>query len=174
LLSQHPDVEQRLHAELSEALAGRAPTLDDLPRLPYNRMVIEETLRLYPPAWGMSRQSVNEDEFGGFRLPAKASLNVVINNVHHDPRFWDEPERFEPERFLPERSANRPHFAYLPFGGGPRQCIGNQFALTEAQLLLASMVQRYQLRVLPGHPVKPNPIFVMRTSHGLPATAHRR
>ena len=99
---------------------------------------------------------------------------MVINNVHYDPRFWDEPERFDPERFLPERSADRPHFAYLPFGGGPRLCIGNQFALTEAQLVLASVAQRYQLRLLPGHPVKPMPIFVLRTSHGLPVTAHRR
>ena len=174
LLSQHPEVEQRLAAELSEVLAGRAPTLEDLPKLRYNRMIIEETLRMYPAAWSMSRQSVEADELGGYHLPAGGSLNVVINNVHYDPRFWDEPERFDPERFLPERSADRPHFAYLPFGGGPRLCIGTQFALTEAQLVLASVAQRYQLRLLPGHPVKPMPIFVLRTSHGLPVTAHRR
>jgi cytochrome P450 len=174
LLSQNPAVEQRLHAELAEVLGGRTPTLEDLPRLRYNRMVIDETLRLYPPAWGITRQSVGPDEFGGYRLPPKASLTLVINNVHHDPRFWDNPECFDPERFLPERSAHRPHFAYLPFGGGPRQCIGNQFALTEAQLVLATVVQRYQLRLVPDHPVRPNPIFVLRTSHGLPVTAHRR
>jgi cytochrome P450 len=163
-----------LQAELSAVLAGRLPTSDDLPRLRYTRMIIDETLRLYPAAWSMSRQSVKEDELGGFRLPARASLNVVINNVHRDPRWWDEPDRFDPERFLPERSANRPHFAYLPFGGGPRLCIGSQFALTEAQIILAAVAQRYQLRVLPGHPVRPNPIFVLRTSNGLPVTAHRR
>lgn len=174
LLSQHPDVEQRLAAEVSEVLAGRLPTIEDLPKLRYTRLVIDETLRLYPPAWSMSRQSLHEDELGGYRLPAGASLNVTINNVHRDPRFWDDPERFDPERFLPERSANRPHFAYLPFGGGPRLCIGNQFALTEAQIMLASVAQRYQLRVIPGHPVRPDPIFVLRTSHGLPVTAHRR
>ena len=174
LLSQHPEAEQHLHAELSEVLAGRSPTLDDLPKLRFNRMVIEEALRMYPPAWSMSRQSVAEDELGGYRLPAGSSFNVCINNVHYDPRFWDHPERFDPERFLPERSADRPHFAYLPFGGGPRLCIGNQFALTEAQLVLASVAQRYQLRLVPGHPVQPNPIFVLRTSHGLPVTAHRR
>ena len=173
LLSQHPEVEQCLHAELAEVLGGRAPTMDDLPKLRFNRMIIEETLRLYPPAWSMSRQSIDEDEIGGYRLPAKASLNVVINNVHRDPRFWDEPERFNPERFLPERSANRPHFAYLPFGG-PRLCIGNQFALAEAQLVLAIVAQQYQLRLIPGHPVRPAPIFVLRTSDGLPMTAHRR
>jgi cytochrome P450 len=174
LLSQNPAVEQRLHGELAEVLGGRTPTLEDLPRLRYNRMVIDETLRLYPPAWGITRQSVGPDEFGGYRLPPKASLTLVINNVHHDPRFWDNPECFDPERFLPERSANRPHFAYLPFGGGPRQCIGNQFALTEAQLVLATVAQRYQLRLVPDHPVRPNPIFVLRTSHGLPVSAHRR
>ncbi len=174
LLSQHPEVEQRLQAELSEVLAGRAPAIDDLPKLRYNRMVIDETLRLYPPAWSMSRQSLDEDVIGGYRLPAGASLNVCINNVHRDPRFWDEPDRFDPERFLPERGANRPHFAYLPFGGGPRLCIGNQFALTEAQLVLAMVAQQYELRLLPGHPVKPAPIFVLRTSDGLPMTAQRR
>lgn len=174
LLSEHPEVERRLHAELSRELAGRVPTIDDLPRLPFNRMVIEETLRLYPPAWSIARESLGADELGGYRLPPKGSLNVAIDVVHHDPRFWPDPDRFDPERFLPERSASRPPYAYLPFGGGPRLCIGNQFALTEAQLILAAVVQRYQLRVVPGHPVTPDPIFVLRTSHGLPVTAHRR
>jgi cytochrome P450 len=95
-------------------------------------------------------------------------------NAHYDPRFWDSPEQFDPERFTPERSAGRLPFAYLPFGAGPRQCIGNIFALNEAQLVLASVAQRYQLRLQPGHPVEPRPIFVLRTSHGLPMTAHRR
>ena len=174
LLSQNPLVEAQLHAELSRVLAGRAPTMADLPNLPYTRAVIDETLRLYPPAFGVTRQSLKADEFGGYRIPANASLTLVFYNAQRDPRFWDEPEEFDPARFSPERSAGRPPFAYLPFGAGPRQCIGNQFALTEAQLVLASISQRYQLRLVPGHPVQPNPIFTLRTSHGLPMTLQRR
>jgi cytochrome P450 len=174
LLSQHPEVEQRLQAELAQALAGRGPELADLANLPYNRMVIEESMRLYPPAIAVTRQSVEADEIGGYYIPPNASVSTIFINAHHDGRFWDEPERFDPERFTPERSANRPNFAYLPFGAGPRLCIGNSFAMMEAQLVLASIVQRFQLRLAPGHPVKPNPIFVLRTSHGLPMTIHKR
>ncbi len=174
LLSQNPDAERRLHAELAEVLAGRAPTFEDLPRLAFTRRVVEETLRLYPPAWGIARQAIDAVELGGYRLPPAAGLTLLVMNVHRDPRFWDAPEQFDPDRFLPERSEGRPHFAYLPFGGGPRLCIGNQFALTEAQLVLATLAQRYTLRLVPGHPVRPNPIFVLRTSHGLPMTLTRR
>jgi cytochrome P450 len=174
LLSQNPDVERRLHAEVDEALGGRMPTIEDLPHLPYARRVIDEALRLYPPAWGVTRQSIGEDALGGYRIPADASVSLIIINVHHDPRFWDEPERFDPDRFTPERSEGRPAFAYLPFGAGPRLCIGNQFALTEAHLVLAAVAARFALRLVPGHPVRPNPIFVLRTSDGLPMTLVRR
>ncbi len=174
LLSQNAAAEAQLHAELDQVLAGRAPTIADLPNLPYNRAVIDETLRLYPPAFGVTRQSIGPDEFGGYRIPARASVTLVFYNVHRDRRFWDEPDRFDPSRFSAERSTGRPPFAYLPFGAGPRQCIGNQFALTEAQLVLASIAQRYQLRLAPGHPVRPNPVFTLRTSDGLPMTLHRR
>jgi len=174
LLSQHPEVERKLLTELAEVLGGRLPAMTDLPNLRYTRMVIEETLRLYPPAFGVTRQSVDEDEIGGYRLPANSSVSLIFYNAHRDPRWWDDPESFDPERFTPERSENRPHFAYAPFGGGPRLCIGSAFALTEAQLVLATVAQRYQLRLIPGHPVRPNPIFVLRTSHGLPMTVQRR
>ncbi len=123
---------------------------------------------------GITRASLGPDVIGGYRIPTKASVTLLTWNAHYDPRFWDAPDAFDPERFTPERSANRPAFAYLPFGAGPRQCIGNIFALSEAQLVLASMAQRYQLRLKAGHPVTPRPIFVLRTSHGLPMTAHRR
>jgi len=122
----------------------------------------------------VTRQSVGEDEIGGYRIPADSSVSLIVNNAHRDPRWWDNPEAFDPERFTPERSENRPHFAYAPFGGGPRLCIGSAFALTEAQLVLATVAQRFQLRLIPGHPVRPNPIFVLRTSHGLPMTVQRR
>lgn len=174
LLSQHPAAEAKLHAELATVLRGRTPTLADLANLPYNRMVIEETMRLYPPAWGVSRKSVAADEVGGYQIPAQASLTLPIVTLHYDPRWWEQPERFDPERFSSERSANRHKFAYLPFGAGPRQCIGNNFALMEAQLVLATVAQRYQLRLRPGHPVQPDPVFVLRTSHGLPMTVTRR
>ena len=174
LLSQHPDPAAKLHAELDRVLAGRAPTLEDLAQLPYTRLVIDEVLRMYPPAFGITRASLGPDVIGGYRVPAKASVTMLTWNAHYDPRFWDAPERFDPERFLPERSSGRPPFAYLPFGAGPRQCIGNIFALNEAQLLLASIAQRYTLRLKPGHPVQPRPVFVLRTSHGLPMLAERR
>jgi cytochrome P450 len=174
LLSQNPGAEAQLHGELDQVLTGRAPTLADLPNLPFNRAVIDETLRLYPPAFGITRQAVEPDEFGGYRLPANASVTLVLYNVHRDPRFWDEPDRFDPSRFSADRSAGRPPFAYLPFGAGPRLCLGNQFALAEAQLVLASPAQRYRMQLVPGHPVQPNPIFTLRTSHGLPMTLQRR
>ncbi len=174
LLSQNPAAEAQMQAELDQVLAGRAPTLNDLPNLPYTRAVIEETLRIYPPAFGVNRQSIAEDTFGDYRVPANASITLMFYNAHHDPRFWTEPDQFDPGRFSPERSANRPPFAYLPFGAGPRLCIGNQFALTEAQLVLASIAQRYQLRLTPGHPVRPNVSFLLRTSAGLPMTLQRR
>lgn len=174
LLSQHPEAEHKLHAELADVLGGRTPTLADLPNLRYTRMVIEESMRLYPPAWGVARQSIEADEIGGYHIPADSGLSLIINNVHRDPRWWENPEQFEPERFTPERSADRHNFVYLPFGGGPRLCIGNQFAMTEAQMALATVAQRYRLRLVPGHPVRPNPIFVLRTSHGLPMTLERR
>jgi len=174
LLSEHPEAEARLAAELAQALGGRTPTVDDLPHLPYTRRVVDEALRLYPPAFGITRQSVEADEIGGYRLPAQSSVTLLTWNAHRDPRFWDAPERFDPDRFLPERSASRPALAYLPFGAGPRQCIGNQFALTEAQLVLATVAQHYRLRLVPGHPVRPRPVFVLHTSDGLPMTATRR
>jgi cytochrome P450 len=174
LLAQHPEVERKLHAELREVLGGRSPTMQDLPALRYTKMVIEEAMRLYPPAWGLTRQTIGPDEIGGYFIPAGAGVSLITMNVHYDPRFWAEPEKFDPERFTPERSEGRLPFAYLPFGGGPRLCIGNQFALTEAQLVLATIAQRYALRLVPGHPVRPNPIFVLRTSHGLPMTPVRR
>lgn len=174
LLSQNPAAEAKLHAELAQVLGGRAPTLADLPNLPYNRMVVEETMRLYPPAWSLGRKSLKADSFGGYTFPGNAQFTLNIYAVHRDPRWWENPEKFDPERFTPERSANRPPFAYLPFGGGPRLCIGNTFALTEAQLILATIAQRYQLRLKPNHPVRPNPIFVLRTSHGLPMQLQAR
>ncbi len=167
LLSQHPNVEQRLHAELDTVLGGRAPGFDDLARMPYGRMVVEETLRLYPPAWGVERRAAADDEIGGFRIRKGAQVFVSTYVTHRHPDFWPAPERFDPERFQPELAVTRPKFAYLPFGGGQRQCIGNNFALMEIQLILATLAQRYRLKVVPDHPVAVQPVITLRPRHGI-------
>jgi cytochrome P450 len=174
LLSQHPNVEQRLHAELDRVLGGQVPTVDSLDKLPYTRMVIQEAMRLYPPAFGLTRRAIAEDEIGSYRIEANSIIFVSQYCTHRHPAFWEEPEVFDPERFTPERSAGRPRFAYFPFGGGPRQCIGNNFAIMEAQLVLATIAQRYYLRLVPGHPVEPQVLVTMRPRYGLPMTLHPR
>ncbi len=172
LLSQHPEVERRLRAELDTVLAGQVPTVEHLDALPYTRMVIQESMRLYPPVFGFTRHAVAEDEIGGYRIQANSIIFVSQYCTHRHPEFWEEPERFDPERFTPERSVDRPRFAYFPFGGGPRQCIGNNFAMMEVQLVLATIAQRYSLRLVPGHTVEPHILLTLRPRHGLPMTLH--
>ncbi len=174
LLSKHPYVEGRVQAEVDSVLGGRTPTVEDIPHLPYTRLVIQETLRLYPPAWGMSRGIVSDDTIDGYPIPAGALMVLSPYVTHRHPAFWDNPEGFEPERFTPERSAERPRYAYFPFGGGPRQCIGNEFALMEAQLIIAMVVQRYRLQLVPGQHIEPDPIFTLRPSSGVQVTLHAR
>jgi len=129
-------------------------------------------MRLYPPAWAVSRNAVDEDEIGGYRIPRQTNIIICSFVTHRHPAIWEEPERFDPERFSPERSEGRPNFAYLPFGGGPRICIGNSFAMTEAQLILATAAQRYRLRLVPGHPVELHPLITLRPRHGMRMTLH--
>jgi len=172
LLSQHPEVERRLHTELETVLAGRKPSVEDLDALPYTRMVIQEAMRLYPPAFGFTRFAIASDEMGGYPIVAKSVMFLSAYCTHRHPAFWEEPEVFDPERFTPERSAGRPRFAYFPFGGGPRQCIGNNFAMMEAQLVLATVAQRYSLRLVPGHPVELQVLPTLRPRLGLPMTLH--
>jgi len=174
LLSQHPEVERRLHAELDTVLGGQLPTVEHLEALPYTRMVIQEAMRLYPPVFGFTRHAIAEDEIGGYRIRANSVIFMTPYCTHRHPAFWEEPEVFDPERFTSERSAGRPHFAYFPFGGGPRQCIGNNFALMEAQLVLATAAQRYTLRLVPGYKVEPHVLLTMRPRYGLPMTLHPR
>ena len=168
LLSQHTWAQRRLEHELDTVLAGRAAEFSDLPNLPYTRMVIDEAMRLYPPAWGFSRQALADDRLGGFRLPRGWLAFVIPYVLHRLPAFWQDPEAFDPERFLPERSADRPKFLYLPFGAGPRQCIGNHFALIEAQLIVATLAQRYRLHLVPRHPVEPWALITLRPRFGMP------
>jgi cytochrome P450 len=170
LLARHPEVEARLHAELAAVLGGRTPTLDDLPQLSYTRMVIDETMRLYPPAPIMGRWVEDEDELHGYRIQGKTFISFSQYAVHRHPDFWDDPERFDPERFTPERVAARPKYAYFPFGGGPRLCIGNNFALMEAQIILATLAQRYRLRLAADRPIEPELVLTLRPCGGVPVT----
>jgi cytochrome P450 len=167
LLAQHADCRARLDAELDTVLGGRAPVYSDLERLPYTRMVIEETMRLYPPAWGMSRRALAPDRIGGYELPAGWLVFIVPWVMHRHPKYWESPERFDPERFRPERVADRQKFVYLPFGAGPRQCIGNHFAMTEAHVILATLAQRYRLRLVSGQRIVPRPLITLRPRDGV-------
>jgi cytochrome P450 len=174
LLSQHPAERQKLEDEIDTALGERPPEYSDLAKLPYTRMVVDEAMRLYPPAWGFSRQALADDTLGGFRLPRGWLAFVVPYVLHRLPAYWQNPERFDPDRFSPENSADRPKFAYIPFGAGPRQCIGNQFALIEAQLSVATMAQRYRLQLVPEHRVEPWPLITLRPRYGMPMFIERR
>lgn len=174
LLSQHRAVEDRLHAELARVLGGRAPRHEDLAKLPYTRMVLEESMRLYPPAHTLSRQAVQEDEVLGRRIGAGTTILIVPWLLHRNPKLWERPGRFDPERFAPERAAQRHRFAYIPFGAGPRICIGAAFAMAEAMLVLATMAQRYRLRLKPGFAVEPQGLITLRARHGMRMILERR
>jgi cytochrome P450 len=167
VLAQHPDVEQRLYTELDTVLTGRCPTVEDLPNLPYMRMVIDETLRLYPPAWQTMRHAHEDDEIGGYAIPAGTALLWNHLTLHRHADFWDQPDQFVPERFenaqLASESLTR-HFryAYMPFGYGSRVCIGNAFALTEIQLVLATLTQHYRLILDPEYHLDPVAYITLR------------
>jgi cytochrome P450 len=167
LLAQHPEVEKNLHEELDRVLGGRAPQFSDLPALTYTERVIKESMRLYPPAWSLARTVISDFELHGYCIPAGA--NVVMSQwiMHRNPTYFPDPEKFDPDRWLPGCSQKLPRFAYFPFGGGPRQCIGSSFAMMEATLLLATIAQRFQLDTMPGHPVVLVPSFTLRPKHGL-------
>jgi len=174
LLSQHPETEQRLWAELESVLGGRLPTVEDLPNLPSTQMLIKESMRLYPVAWSIPRHTIQEDSIGGYVIPANSLMWINLYTAHRHPDFWDDPEGFHPERFTPEREAARPRFSYFPFGGGPHLCIGNGFAMMEISLILATVAQRYRLRMVPGHEVRMTTTPTLQPANGLPMTLHER
>ena len=153
-LATHPEVRLQLEHELAVTLGGGTPSADDLPNLPYLCKVVDECLRVYPPIWGFTRDADRDDEIGGYHIPSGSSVFVSPYVTHRHPRFWDDPETFDPERFTPEQVAARPRFAYFPFGGGPRQCIGIHMAKLQMQLAVAMIVQRYRFDVVPTHPIE--------------------
>lgn len=167
LLSQHPEVAARFHAEIDEALRGRLPSAEDFPRLRYTEMVLAESMRLYPPAWLIGRRALSDYQINGYRIPARSILLLSQFVTHHDARFFPDPFRFDPERWTPEARESRPKFSYFPFGGGPRLCIGEHFAWMEGVLVLATIAQRFRMRLAPGHPVEMQPLVTLRPEHGM-------
>jgi cytochrome P450 len=174
LLAQNPAVEAKLHAELDGVLGDRAPSLDDLPKLSYTGHVITESLRLYPAAWGTARLAVEDHEIAGYPVTKGMGVAMAQWVVHRDPRWYDAPEEFRPERWQGDLLKRLPRFAYFPFGGGPRQCIGNTFALMEAALVLATIAQKFRLQLVANHPVVPLASITLRPRHGVRVTLERR
>jgi cytochrome P450 len=176
LLTQNPQIADKLVEELRTVLGGREPAPEDLPRLRYTDMVLKEAMRLYPAVWGIGRRAIADCEIGGYRVSAGTNVFIFQWLTQRDARFFPDPERFDPERWRedPVRSGKIPRFAYFPFGGGPRVCVGASFAMMEATLLLAMIVQRYQLELVPGHPVEILGSVTLRPKHGIRVTVHRR
>ncbi|MEM1320731.1 MAG: cytochrome P450 [Bacteroidota bacterium] len=167
LLSQHPAVVQRLREEMGTVLEGRRATFYDLPQLHYNRQVIQESMRLYPPAWIMDRVALEDDEVLGYKVPKGTMMVPFIYGIHHSPSIWPDPKRFDPDRFSKEQSKDRPAYAYLPFGGGPRLCIGNNFAMMEMQLVVARLIERYDFLPVEGQKVDLLPLVTLRPRGGI-------
>jgi len=169
VLSQHPDALERVEQECQTALNGRPAAAADLPRLGYTRRVIDEVLRLYPPTWLTARSPGEDDALGGYVVPVGSLVFLSPYLTHRHPAVWEDPERFDPERFTPARAALRPAFAYFPFGGGPRRCIGSGLAAAEAQMIVATVVQRYRLALLPGQPIVPAAGLTLRPGPAMPS-----
>jgi cytochrome P450 len=174
LLAAHPDMQEQLHRQVSTCLQGRLPTADDLPQVPLATAVLEESMRLYPPAWGMPREAIEPDVICGYPVPARSTLMLSQMLAHRHPDFWSRPDAFEPARFLPPHNAGRPKFAYFPFGGGPRICIGNHFAMIEGPLAIAALAQRFHFTLVPDQPIVPDPTFTLRPKYGVQLVVRKR
>jgi len=174
LLGTHPGIDARLSEDLSATLNGAPATADDLPRLPYLKQVVQESIRLYPPVWGYARRAEQEAEFDGHVLPANAYVAVLPYALHRHPEFWPEPERFDPDRFRPNRGDSHHPYSYLPFAAGPRTCIGAGMAMLEIQLVLAQVLQRFRIHLVPDHPVETMGKVTLKPRHGIRVTLSRR
>jgi cytochrome P450 len=174
LIAQHPEVERRLHEEVDHVLGGRRATLADVPRLAYTRMVVSETMRLYPPVWLLPRKAINADRFDQYTIPANSDVLVCTYTIHRHPQFWEDAERFNPQRFDPEHGPERPSWVYLPFGAGPRTCLGSRFGMMEVLLTVATIAQRFSLRLAGHREVEAEASLTLHPRHGLPMSLHRR
>jgi cytochrome P450/ubiquinone/menaquinone biosynthesis C-methylase UbiE len=174
LLARNPDIEARLHAELDEVVGDRPVTPGDLPDLVYTGRVVNEALRLYPPVWAMGRRAIVDHEIGGYAIKTGSIVAINPYVMHHDPRFFPDPFRFDPDRWTDEQRRTRPKYAYFPFGGGPRLCLGESFAWNEARLVLAAFARRWRLRPAPGQRVEPAPGLTLRPKHGMRMRIERR
>jgi cytochrome P450 len=168
LLAQHPEQRERMQSEVHDRLGSQPPTTASLADIPYTGQVFAEALRLYPPAWLITRKSIEEDQISNHNIQPGALIILSPYTIHRHPEFWQQPETFDPERFSTEQEKSRPRYAYIPFGGGPRLCIGDQFATIEAQLIMAMVTQRFRLELLPHRPVEADPLVTIRPKHGLP------
>lgn len=174
LLARHPEAMAKLRAEVDTVLEGRTPVVDDLNRLTYTGWAIQEGMRLYPPIPIIQRQAIAADTLVGYPIPAGSLVGISLNLLHRNPKLWDRPDAFEPERFAPEPSADRHRFAYLPFGAGGRICLGNNFAMMESKLILATIVQAYDFTLRPGYEAVPHATMVLRPEAGVPMTLQVR
>jgi len=173
LLASNPETEKKFHAELEEVLGGRTPEVSDLPQLKYTEMIAKETMRLYPPAYAVGREAIEETELGGFHVPKGTQVFAFQWVTQRDPRFFDDPGAFKPERWANGASEQLPKYAYFPFGGGPRQCIGNYFAMMEIVLLLATIGQRFRFE-LTGEKVEVLPVLSLRPKNGIKVLTTKR
>jgi cytochrome P450 len=174
LLGTHPEAEKQFHAELDEVLGGRQPKMEDLPRLRYTERIAKESMRLYPPAYGLGREAIDDCEIGGYRVPAGTQVFMFQWATQRDPRFYDDPREFKPERWTDEFNAGLPKYAYFPFGAGPRACIGAAFAMMEIVLVLATIGQKLRLEVVPDHPVSIFPSMSLRPKDGIKVVIENR
>lgn len=170
LVDKHPEVRERLREEATTVLGDRLPTFDDLGRLRYTAMVIDEVVRLYPPVWILPRKTLADDVVGGYHVPAGVDVLICPYTLHRHRAFWDRPEEFDPERFDPVRSTDRPRYAYIPFGAGPRFCVGNHLGLMEAAFVLSMLVRELRLTKVATHQVVPEPMLSLRMRGGMPMT----
>ena len=173
-LAKHPAIQRRLQDELREVLDGRVPSYSDIKRLTYTRMVIAESMRVYPPVWAITRRAVVDYAFGPWLVPAGTTIGMSQYVMHRDPRYYPEPDRFDPNRWTDAEIAKRPRYSYFPFGGGPRLCIGEKFAWMEATLILACLCQSWEAHLAPGHQIRLRPLIALRPDGGMPIRLERR
>ncbi len=174
LLAKNPEARDRMVAEVDAVLGDRVVTLEDVPELKWTTACLEESMRIFPPVWMIAREALDDDVIGGHHIEAGTTVAIVIEHVHRDPRFWAEPHRFDPSRFLPGGDKDRPRSSYMPFGGGKRICIGRNFALLEAVMIVAALSQHYVFDLVPGYEVEAETTFTLRPKDGIPMVARRR